>query len=133
MLNAINLLVGSSRHVFFLNIFIKLCYCQKRRNFRFLGKTTYVIKKVIKTAYNALWLLLFFPFLLSYERLRTYFQTSAQVISAILATFEAGITQKRLDHEKPAGNCKDVLHVVFYNVQVIFQMSELEILLFLTT
>ena len=44
---------------------------------------------------------LLFTFLLSYERLKTYFQTSAQEINAILGHFHIlkQIAQKRL--EKP--------------------------------
>ena len=72
MLNAIKFLVGSS---------------QSEISDLFLGKT-YVIKKVKKITYNTLlWLLLFFTFLLSYERLKTYLPTSAQEISAILGHF----------------------------------------------
>ena len=37
--------------------------------------------------------------LLKYERLKPYFQTSAQEISAIFSHFEAAITQKL--YEKP--------------------------------
>ena len=90
MLNAIKFLVGSSQHVF------------PEISNLFPGKTTYVTKKVIKIKYNTLlWLLLFFTFLLSYERLKTYFPTSAQEISAILghSHFEAAITQKRLEKQ----------------------------------
>ena len=48
----------------------------------------YVIKKVIKTTYNTLLCLLWFlTFLLSYDRLKLHFQTSAQEISAILGYF----------------------------------------------
>ena len=65
----------------------------------FLGKFTYVIKKVIKLHITHYYGYFNFSRSLSYERLKTYLQTGAQEISVILGHFEAAITQKRL--EKP--------------------------------
>ena len=80
--------MGSSQH-FFPN-FSKNYIIVKKGEISnlFPGKATDVIKKVIKNTYNILlWLLLFFTFLLSYERLKAHFQTSAKEICAILGHF----------------------------------------------
>ena len=89
MLNAIKFLVGSSQHVF-PEIFYKTILLLRKAKFQtyFLEKPLTLPKGTKKITYNTLlWLLLFFTFLLSYERLKTYFPTSAQEISAIFGHF----------------------------------------------
>ena len=69
-------------------------------------KNTYVIRKV--------WFTLIFEVFLSFERLKTYFQTSAREISTILGLsfshFEAAVTEKPLENEV---SCNNVFYVIF--------------------
>ena len=77
----------------------------------FLAKTTCVIR------YNTLlWLLWFSKFLLSYERLKTYFQTSAQEICVNLGLFPILKQQLLKNRLKNQGNRNNVAYVVFYEL-----------------
>ena len=85
----------------------------------FIGKNTYVIRKVINTAYNTLlWLVWFLKFLISYECLKTYCQISAKKICANLGLFHI-LKQQSLK------NClKNQGKGWWYNL--FFQINELE-------